>query len=188
MPWHFGEISKLDEVFKPYPSFTQSIFPFHFGVGSMCYSDLWKPARWISKSNRWISKKEKHGTMLNRCWSSPSASKNMSAFFPFHLSARHLYWDVWLPHRSLLCTSLLYPFTSCPGFLWQSRGKHSLKTPWKTGMQLISSPHITKLFCFWYDLKCLSFKHHYAFCSYDNRPRFLISFPWYYYYYYYTNE
>lgn len=56
----------------------------------------------------------------------------------------------------------------------------SLKIPWKRGMQLISRPHITKLFCFWYDLKCFpSFKNHYAYCSYGNRPRFLMSFPWY---------
>ena len=28
-PWHFEETSKLNYIFKLYPSFTRSIFPFH---------------------------------------------------------------------------------------------------------------------------------------------------------------
>lgn len=74
----WGE-SRLDEGFILYPS----IFPFHFGLGSMCYPNLWKPARWISKSDRWTSKKEKHGTRWNRCWSRLRVSENMSAISPF---------------------------------------------------------------------------------------------------------
>lgn len=54
------------------------------------------------------------------------------------------------------------------------------------GIKLIISPRTTKFFCFSYDLKYfLSFKNNYAYCFYDNQPRFLISFPWYYNYYYY---